>query len=127
MHLLITCDLLQRENKMTDTTKGRVKHFGTILAAAILGAAMWEGISHLVKPAYARDYPDPRNVTAMRMEQLKATVEINENITALRQYIEEGKLEVKAELKRTTKKTRKKSSSKTRRTKPKSELEIKRD
>ena len=105
---------------MTQQAKQKIGMFGALVAAAILGAAAWEGISGLTRPAIAQTpvADDPRNATMFRIESMNQYKAIsaeakvtNNELRAIRKILESGKLKVVAEIPQLDEKPKDKSNS----------------
>ncbi|HNX26142.1 MAG TPA: hypothetical protein PKK48_01915 [Phycisphaerae bacterium] len=87
---------------MTHRAKEKIGTIGTLVAAAILGAAAWEAVSGLVRPAIAQPagstMDDPRNATMFRLESMNQYKILNSEVRRIREILESGKLKVVADV-----------------------------
>lgn len=87
---------------MTQQIKRKMGMFGVLVAAAILGAAAWEAISGMTRPAMAQpagsSMDDPRNATMFRIESMNQYKLLNGEVKKIRELLESGKIKVIAEV-----------------------------
>ena len=85
---------------MTQQAKQKIGMFGALVAAAVLGAAAWEGISGLTRPAIAQTpvADDPRNATMFRLESMNQYKLLNGEVKKIRELLESGKIRVVADV-----------------------------
>ncbi len=87
---------------MTQQIKRKMGMFGALVAAAILGAAAWEAISGMTRPAMAQQagttMDDPRNATMFRLESINQYKLLNGEVKKIRELLESGKIKVIAEV-----------------------------
>jgi len=105
---------------VTQQAKQKMGMFGALIVAAVLGAAAWEGISGMTRPAMAQPSvaDDPRNATQFRIESVNQykvlnaeTKVIAAELKEIRKILESDKLKVVAEIPQLEEKPKSKSNS----------------